>query len=332
MHHITEIDLALKTCQRDALSPRSWHGLETAIDGLSTGTCQLRQTKVETGVVSVAFGDEVESSPLLIPAVKIPDTGKRHFIGRPFNPATYHLLTNDAFLDFAEECFKAAGLDNSLSFVSTLDEGRRVILCKEMPDASFSDAHGHEVKTYFNLYNGFDSLWEVFSGISSIRTVCFNTATANINSGMVSCPHRPEAMQKFLSAFPETFAQAVKEHKGNANDFLLLSQIGMTVSDAMAFFVALLCTGKLSTRAYNVVNESLVPQFHNVSKGTYGKSAADVYNAVTYHFTHNASAEANAPEGGADWKKRQALQALLSDELPEMLEKGRKALAEYLAK
>jgi hypothetical protein len=332
MHHITEIDLALKTVQRDALSPRSWHGLETAVDSLSTDNCQLRQTKVETGTVSVHFGDETESSNLIIPAVKMPETGKRHFIGRPFNPETYHLLSNDAFLDFANECFAAAGLDRSLSFVSTLDEGRRVILSKEMPDASFKDAYGHEVKTYFNLYNGFDGLWELFSGISSIRTVCFNTATANINSGMVSCPHRPDAMQKFLASFPETFAQAVKEHEGNANDYLLMSQIPLTVADAMAFFTALLSTGKLSTRSYNVVNESLLVQFRNESKGTYGKSAADAYNAVTYHYTHNASAEANAPEGGADWKKRDALEMLLSDSLAETLEKGRKMLADYLQK
>jgi hypothetical protein len=330
--HITEIDLSLKTCERDAASPASWHNMETPKEGLSTENCQLRQTKVETGVVSVTFGDETESSPLIIPAVKIPDTGKRHFIGRPYNPETYHLLTNDAFLDFAEQCFNAAGLDKSLSFVSTLDEGRRVILSKEMPDASFKDAYGHEVKTYFGLYNGFDGLWELFTGISSIRTVCFNTATANINAGMVSCRHRPDAMQAFLRAFPDTFAQAVKEHKGNANDYLLLSQVPLTVSDAMAFFAALLSTGKMSTKAYNVMNESLLPQFSNASKGTYGKSAADAYNAVTYHYTHHASAEANAPEGGADSKKREALQLLLSDSLPDTLEKGRKAIAEYLAK
>jgi hypothetical protein len=344
MHAIEKIDLALGTVQREASQPISWHGLETPFEGLTTDNCALSQLETKRGKITVSFDGDEYPSPLIVPAIVHPfefikdaegkDTEKRamHFLAAPYAPETYELFDAREFCAFAKDCFTAAGLDNGVSFVSTLFSGSRMILSRELPEAGFEDAHGHKVKTYINLLNSVNKAWPLFANVSEIRTVCFNTATANLMQGGASVPHRPEALRAWVANFPQLLADAILTHKGSANDYLMMSEIPMTVGEAQAFFVALVGTSKLSTRAYNVANEGLLAEFNNPSLGTYGKSAADAYNAVTRYYTHNGSAEANAEGGTSDIRKREAKEMLLSDSLAEKLEKGRKALAEYLAK
>ncbi len=88
---------------------------------------------------------------------------------------------------------------------------------------------------------------------------------------------------------------------------------------------------KLSARAYNLAKDKLMPLFYR-GKGCFGRTAADAYNAVTEHFTHECDAESNAEGGTADAYKRQARAILTGDALPETIEKGRKMISEYLAK
>lgn len=333
MHAIEKIDLALGTVQRDASQPISWHGLETPYEGLTTDNCALSQLETKRGSVAVTFDGVAYPSPLIVPAIAHPlEAGKMHFLAAPYAPDTYELFDAREFCAFAKDCFTAAGLDNGVSFVSTLFSGSRMILSRELPEAGFEDAHGHKVKTYINLLNSVNKAWPLFANVSEIRTVCFNTATANLMQGGASVPHRPEALRAWVANFPQLLADAILTHKGSANDYLMMSEIPMTTGEAQAFFVALVGTSKLSTRAYNVANEGLLAEFNKPSLGTYGKSAADAYNAVTRYYTHNGSAEANAEGGTSDTRKREAKEMLLSDSLAETLEKGRKSLADYLAK
>lgn len=331
-HKIGEIDLALGTVERDASEPQSWHKLETVKEGLNVQNCNLRAVDIQRGQVTVNVNGANYDAPLMVPCIPHPlEAGKLHFLGRPFDPSSYRLFDNREFLDFAGECFKAAGMDNSLSFVTTLYDGARVTLSRRLHEADFKDAHGHEIRTYINLLNSFDGSWRVFANISGTRTVCYNTATANILEGGAECKHTPNALEAFIASFPDTLAKAILTHKGNANDYLMMANIPLTFSQAQAFFAALVCSGKLSTRAFNLVNDDLMPLFLK-GRGCYGQTAADAYNAVTEHYTHNFSLEANAPDGTADQRKREALKVLLSDTLPESIEKGRKALADYAAR
>jgi hypothetical protein len=331
-HHIDELDIALGTCQRDAQQPVSWHGLETPVDGLTTENCGLAQLDTKRGNVAVSFDGVSYDSPLIVPAVAHPtEAGKMHFLAAPFQPDTYELFDSREFCAFVAECFGAAGLDKGVSFVSTLFSGRRMILSRELPEAGFQDAYGHSVKTYINFLNSVDKTWPLFVNVSEIRTVCFNTATANLATGGASVPHRPEALRNWIANFPQILAEAITTHKGSENDYLAMADSPLSFGDAQAFFVALVGSSKLSTRAYNVASE-LLAEFNRPTLGTYGKSRADAYNAVTRYFTHNGSAEANAQGGTSDTRKREAKEMLLSDSLAESVEKGRKALAEYLAK
>jgi hypothetical protein len=110
-----------------------------------------------------------------------------------------------------------------------------------------------------------------------------------------------------------------------------MADIPLSFSEAQAFFSFLLGKNKLSARSNNVVTDGLMPLFIR-GKGCYGKSAADAYNAVTEYYTHNSSNEANAPDGSADMKKREARSLLLSDNLAENIEKGKKAISDYLTR
>lgn len=330
-HKIGEIDLALNTVQRDSSEPVSWHGLEKPVFALSTDNCGLRAMQIQRGQVTVNVGGVVYDSPLEVPCIAHPlETGKLHFLGKPF-AKSYRLLDTAEFLDFAKQCFQAAGMDNKLSFTTTLYDGARMTIARRLPEADFKDAHGHEVASYINLLNSVDGSWPVFANVSEIRTVCYNTATANLMEGGASCKHTPEALDSFIANFPLTLAEALTAHEGSANDYLQMAGIRLTASQAQHFFVALLGTSKLSTRAHNLAIDGLFPLFLR-GKGCYGESAADAYNAVTEYFTHNATAEANAPDGSADMRKREARKLLLGDDLGETLEKGRKALADYLSR
>lgn len=328
---IGKIDLALGTVERDASEPQSWHGFETVKEGLSVQNCALRKVDIQRGQVTVNVNGETYDAPLVVPCIPHPlESDKLHFLGRPYDPESYKLFDSREFLDFAGQCFKAAGMDDSLSFVTTLYDGARMTLSRRLPEADFKDAHGHGINSYINLLNSVDGSWPVFANISEIRTVCYNTATANLMEGGASCKHTPDALSNFVSRFPDTLAEALKAHQGSANDYLLLASIPFTFTQAQSFFASLVGTSKLSTRAFNVVNESLMPLFLK-GRGCYGQTAADAYNAVTEYYTHNSSIEANAPDGTADQRKREARRLLLSDTLAEIMERGRKALADYSA-
>lgn len=331
-HKIGEIDMALGTVQRDASEPVSWHGLETEQEALNTENCNLRKMEIIPAENQVIVNGEVYQTPLFVPCILHPlEAGKLHFLGKPYDPDSYQLFDSGAFLDFAAECFKAAGMDNSLSFITTLYDGSRMTLARRLPEADFEDAHGHKINSYINLLNSVDGSWPVFANISEIRTVCYNTATANLMEGGAGCKHTPDALGKFIKRFPDTLAEALTAHKGSANEYLTMAGVPLTFSQAQSFFAALLGKGKLSTRAYNTVNDSLLPLFVR-GKGCYGATAADCYNAVTEFYTHNSSIEANSPDGSADQKKREARTLLLSDDLNETIEKGRKAYVDYVAK
>ena len=327
MHCIEKEDLALGTVERHQNEPVSWHNLETVREGLATDNCGLAEMKVESLEMQVLRNGETYGATLRVPAVPHPlEDGKLLFLGKPYE-ASYRLFTNEEFLSFAQRCFDAAGLDKSLAFTTTLFSGRRVTIAKHIPEADFTDAHEHEVKSYFNLLNSFDGTWPVFANISEIRTVCFNTATANLSEGGATVRHTPDALENFIARFPDLFATAIKDHKGSANDYLQMASIPLTKGDAEGFFAALIGGSKLSTRANGVIQEGLLPLFTK-GRGCYGESAADAYNAVTEYYTHNGTAEANAVGGTSDNRKREAKSLLLSASLMERIETGKKLLAE----
>jgi len=328
-HKIGEIDLALGTVERDASEPKSWHALETEKEGMNTENCNLRKMEIERGQVKITVKGAEYDAPLFVPCIPHPlEAGKLHFLGKPYDPSSYELFDSASFLDFAGECFKAAGMDNSLSFVTTLYDGSRMTLARRLPEADFQDAHGHQINSYINLLNSVDGSWPVFANISEIRTVCYNTATANLMEGGAGCKHTPKALSEFVARFPDTLAEALTAHKGSANEYLQMAEIPLSFTQAQGFFIALLSKGKLSARSHNLVNDNLMPLFVR-GKGCYGQTAADCYNAVTEYFTHNSSNEANSPDGSADMKKREARSMLLSDKLMESIEAGKKMLGDY---
>jgi hypothetical protein len=336
-HEISKIDLALGAIERHESEGVSWHGLETVRPGLSVGNCGLRAIDVQPMTLN-ARGQETD---FRLPYVPHPiNAGELLFLAdKPFSKETYELFTPIEFVIFAGECFREAGLDDRIAFTTTLFGGMCQTIAKHIPDADFKDASKHEVKTYVNLLNSLNGKWPLFVNVSETRTVCNNTATANLHEGGASCKHRPEALRAFVKRFPVIFADAIATHKGNANDYLKMAGIEMTKEQATWFFAALLKGGKLdempkedvrlSRKAYNLATDDLMTLFVK-GKGNFGVSAADAYNAVTDYCTHNYSAEANAPGGTADDYKRDAKAALLSPTLPAILEKGKKLVTDVV--
>lgn len=331
MHCIEPEDLALGTVERHHTEDQSWHNLENVTQDLNTENCKMREFDVQAAVCRVEspFDKIEDEQPYHVPVCVNPlDKTKLLILGSPYE-GSYQLFTPKDFVEFGKNCFSEAGLSNEIAFTTSMFAGRRQSISKAIPEANFKDAHGHEIKSYFNLLNSLDGSWPVFGNVSEIRAVCFNTATANIQEGGASARHTPEGLQKFIKSFPKLFAAALKEHKGSANDYLEMADIKMSDAQAKAFFFALVASeGKeaASTRAFTVVTEGLFPLFKN-GRGCYGETAADAYCATTEYYTHKGTLESNSPGGSADNYKRKAKQMLLSDKLPEYIEKGKKLLA-----
>lgn len=329
MHQITEIDLALGTVERHHEEPESWHGLESVTENLSTENCKLKDLNVKIGDMNVSIDGENLSSQYQIPCIQHPtQEGKLHFLGLPFSDS-YKLFTPKEFVEFIGECFKEAGMDNKISFVTTLAEGRKMTVSRALPEADFKDARGYEIKSYINFLNSHDKTWPLFVNISEIRTVCANSASQNLDCGGASCKHTPDALELFIQKFPSTLKAALDGHKNSANDYLLMSEIPFTQNEATYFYSYLLSSGvdsekKLATRGRNVIEEGLIPLFKN-GRGIFGENAADVYCAVTEYYTHKGSIESNSSGGSADMKKRTCKSLLLSNKLQEYIEIGRKA-------
>lgn len=362
---IGKYDLALGAIQRDASEPISWHGEETAVENLTIESCKLASLSVQVdamhlatkvpgkgvlkgklvnGFVDTGYSIASLANPLFKGVENESETGEttkeekepaRIYVSKPYL-GTYQLFTPNDFISFVGECLKAAGLPNKLAFTTTLFDGSRMTAAVRLAGADFKDAYGHEVTSYINFLNSMDGTYPLFVNNSEIRTVCNNTATANLNLGGASSRHKPEAMANFVANFPLTLAEAIAQHGNSMNDYLQMAEIEMNAEKALAFFYSLLTQGagekRLSTRSYNVSNDELMAQFSNAAKGTYGKSAADAYNAVTYVYSHDTSLESQAPGGSADNRKRLARELLLSATLDAQIERGRKLGAEYIAR
>lgn len=360
---IGKYDLAFGAIQRDSAEAPSWHGEENVVENLTTENCKLATLAVQVDKMHVPYKVPGVGALKNKMITKFADTGfsiaslenplysetpataegeesaapvekepSRIYISKPYL-GTYQLFTPHEFIAFIGECLTAAGMDNRIAFTTTLFDGSRMTAAVRLRDADFKDGYGHEVASYLNFLNSMDGSWPLFSNNTEIRTVCYNTATANLMMGGASSKHTPEALAQFVANFPLTLATAIQQHATSANDYLQMASIEMTPEKALAFFCSLLTQGagekKLSTRSFNVAKDELAVQFVNEKKGAYGKSAADCYNAVTYVYSHDVSLEAQAPGGSADNRKRLARELLLSPNLEQEIERGRKLLAEY---
>lgn len=330
-HKIEQIDLDLGAVERHNEESVSWHKLEDVRHGLSVENCGLREVDVQAADCILSLNGERIESNLSVPVCRNKTNGKLITLGKPYE-STYQLFTPAQFVDFAGECFKAAGLDSKIAFTTTLFEGRRMTLAKHIPEADFNDAHGHGIKSYFNLLNSMDGTWPLFANISEVRTVCFNTATCNLSEGGSSVRHTPDALSAFIKRFPQTFADALAMHGTSANDYLIMADLQFNASRARHVLSHVLSTGnKLSSTAANLIDNKLIPLFVR-GRGCYGQSAADVYNAVTEHYTHTGTLESNEVGGTSDKRKQEVKKALLSDKLPEYIEHGEKMYAESLVR
>lgn len=336
-HEISEIDLGLGAVERHQEEVSSWHNLEKVRENLSVENCGLREINVKTSNLV----DDGQDTGFRLPYVQNPIAeGKLYLSDRPFDRETYELFTPVEFVDFVGMCLKEAGLEQKLAFTTTLFSGKCQTVAIHIPDADFTEGKGdYKVRTYANFLNSLNGKWPLFVNTSETRTVCNNTATSNLHRGGASCKHRPDAIRAFIKRFPTIFADAITTHKNSANDYLKLAGLEMSKEQAQAFFAALLTTDRgeetrISKMVYNLATDTLLSLFVK-GAGNFGVSAADAYNAVTDHYTHSMTLEANAPGGTADNYKREAKAALLLGteektvaKYQAMIERGKKLLAD----
>lgn len=331
---------------------QAWHGLTHVMPVISLITCWLAKWDVKARdlfrpVTIPDNGQEaehVEYQPTGYQELTCTDDDSIIVSKEPISPASYHVLTNRAFLAVISEAMLSIP-GAIVASVGSLCNRARIFVTLAVPDVGSFVAAGREFKPYLNFLSSHDKSAEFTVVASTVCTVCNNTFSANLQTTegdtlRIGIKHRP-GMAARLANVPGIIAAyyATVEHFKQVMDKLAL--MPCTALDAQAFFAGLLMDGEgrkmgegLSIISRNKVTR-LVELFAT-GKGNHGKDWSDVFQAVTDYYSHESAGlkatkqeqeESSEYKTGAT-KKARAYMILQDDKaMADTLAKGRAYLA-----
>lgn len=155
------------------------------------------------------------------------------------------------------------------------------------PEATIEDPHS-KFEQYFVLSNHHDKKGGVVGIPTCVRVVCMNTYmmalsggvqfkikhTANVSERVAQAMNMMESSSKAVLAFNEHYRK--------------MAETNISIPDSVDALLGIGKGDEVSTRMRNK-RDSLVIASNMPSKGTFGKTAADFFNGVTYDLSHNST-------------------------------------------
>ena len=282
----------------------AWHGLTEVKLDLSLGDCWLKEWDYKAQSVKLDSGEKLPFDVLRVTdnALALDDKGDEVAgvpltIGLPYNRGTFKPVTNARLVELLEKATE--GKDLSLASCGTVKNRGRQFFSFQMGESY--RAAGRDFVPYFNVGNGNDKSSPVWQNTSSTATVCNNTFQGNmLDAGLIMEVKKT----KFSEIKLGDFSRATKAMLAGQQEFAsMLDSLALIQIDENAtreFFAGFIGKPKtpLGTRGENIVDR-LVALFKS-GAGNEGKNLADVFQAVTDYYTHEAaSAQGDA---GANWK------------------------------
>lgn len=222
-------------------------------------------------------------------------------VGVPYNPKTYSLLNNDAYLRNIEEIgiqLDKLGVKWSVATTGTLDNRGKVFVSLKIENHSEFSVDGRVVQMALSALNSVDKStnW-VYCGNSTF-VCCANTFKITYDGDGSSLYVRGKhsaGMMNVIGDVPKIVALYISGNEKFVKQLKAFSAFPIGLTDAEEIFAAWLGTDAkgnvptlpISTRTANMV-ERLTALFVK-GKGNKGESAFDLFQAVTEYYTHESA-------------------------------------------
>lgn len=176
-------------------------------------------------------------------------------------------------------------------------KGSHEVLAFRIDGGSLADqgrVAGEDWTHYLSLHNWQGGGGKIKGSIHSHRIVCLNTAMAAARMASFAIPHSGNVSEN-LDLAVSTWNSLREQIRLISDRVQVWSEVSTTQAEAEKIISKLYgIDGKeaddISTRTQNEYDFAL-SEFHNLNRGTFGKSLADVYNAITATNSHYAPAK-----------------------------------------
>lgn len=289
MHRIEEYD------KQEGIK-QAWHGLTIVRKKLDLDHNCLTEWDIVPAEVFLKMPDEKKPN-ILLPFKQLICTDKPDLlIGQPYNPDTYHPITNEQFLKMVHDAISGTG-HKVVSIGSVRNRGR-IFISVEVKGLSEFKAGGRTFEPYLNFGNGHDKSSVLWVNLSEICTVCDNTFSFNLhkvedkqgNGGLSLEQRHTKNVEAKLPEISKLVDQAVGVQREFAEAFESLTKKKVTVKTAeriYAGFIAMPQAEELSTRSRNIV--SRLTDLFQTGAGNKGENRADLFQGATQYYTHENS-------------------------------------------
>jgi hypothetical protein len=284
MHNIMEHD-------KQQGRSMAWHGLTEVVEALALATCWLTEWDVLPQVLQVNGND----TPFrVLTATDKPDL----IIGQAYDPDSYKPVTNKRLLAQVATALEGEQ-DVALDSVVSIRNRCRVALSFELGQSY--KAAGREFRGFLNIGNSHDKSSPLWVNTSNICTVCDNTFSMNMAAaGRIFGVKHTKMSEPKIGRLSDVLSAALELQKAFAANLDRLTLVKCNVDDCRALLAGWLGTPKspLSTRSENVVER--IVALYGKGAGNSGRDLADVFQAVTDYYTHEAASA--AADAAAKWK------------------------------
>lgn len=285
-----------------------WHGLTIVKRLITLADNWLRQW--ETVETPLYFEGGEDSGFKVLRCSDVPGLT----IGSPYNPDSFHPISNAAFLDLVQASI--GGTQHEIVSVGSVRNRGRVFLSLKLCGMDKFTAAGRKFSSYLNFGNGHDKSSVLWVNTSNTCTVCDNTFSANLFS--VEDGRNPQGddiktrlrhtklMQLKFPALATLIDKAVGVQGEFQAELDKLAKVEIKPVPAEQLFAGFIGRNiaqadldkGFAARSRNTVNR-LVTLFGDGSKGNRAENLADAFSAVTDYYTHESS--------GGDNRMRQVL-------------------------
>jgi hypothetical protein len=291
---------------------QAWHGLTHIRKDLTIENNWLSEWDISPQ--PLFYGNGIESGFSMLQCT---DDEEIH-IGYPYNPETFHPISNKEFLDLIMASTGGAG--HEVVSVGSVRNRGRTFMSLALKGMEEYEAAGRKFSAYLSFLNGHDKSSVLAVVTSNLCTVCDNCYSSNlfkVESGQADSKDdisvRVRHSKNSKMRFPE-IAQLIDSAIGVQAKFKLemdkMFQEKVSSNTAKSFITGFLQRNKtekeiekavqLKGKSLSTRSEGTIERIENLflnGKGNNGSNKSDLFSAFTDYYTHESS-------GGTDRNKQ----------------------------
>ncbi len=230
-------------------------------------------------------------------------------VGKPFNPRSYGLLNNADFIGVIETIISVLdkmGMKYLIATSGTLMSRERSFISLQLLDYAKFEIDGREIQAFLNCLNSIPSNTGcTVTFANNTFTVCCRNTFAHAlqctdGTKFHAAIKHTSGMRAALNDVPRLVEAYISGNEKLFKTLGAFSVFPVSLADAEGYFAAFIGRdnkgevtdkSKLSTRSANIV-ETLKELFVR-GKGNKGKTAFDLFNAVTEYYTHFSAGDSD---------------------------------------